>query len=162
MGMFCGHGGHSHGGHSHGHDHGHGHGHSHSHGHGHDHKHGEKEHKHDHEKKKKDRHKVTRDADCDHEPSHVHDDKEVALDAIDKTDDDNGKHKPPSQGATIKAVFLHVLGDALGSIAVIISALFIWLTDYSWRFYVDPIVSFVVFTFVYLLLVAVAHQHYLS
>lgn len=39
------------------------------------------------------------------------------------------------------SVFLHVLGDALGSIAVIASALFIWLTDFSWRFYVDPVIS---------------------
>ena len=38
-------------------------------------------------------------------------------------------------------VFLHVLGDALGNIGVIASALFIWKTDYSWRFYSDPIVS---------------------
>jgi len=44
--------------------------------------------------------------------------------------------------AALQSVFLHVLGDALGSIAVIISALIIWLTDYEWRFYVDPIVRY--------------------
>lgn len=38
------------------------------------------------------------------------------------------------------SVWLHVLGDAFGSIAVIASSLFIWLTDYKWRFYVDPAV----------------------
>jgi len=37
---------------------------------------------------------------------------------------------------------LHVLGDALGSIAVIVSALFMWLTEFEWRFYVDPIVRY--------------------
>ncbi|CCK72145.1 Zn(2+) transporter ZRC1 KNAG_0J00620 [Huiozyma naganishii CBS 8797] len=41
-------------------------------------------------------------------------------------------------------VFLHVLGDALGNIGVIIAALIIWKTDYSWRFYSDPVVSLVI------------------
>jgi solute carrier family 30 (zinc transporter), member 1 len=44
----------------------------------------------------------------------------------------------------MKGVFLHVLGDALGNIGVIITALFIWLTDFSWRFYSDPIISLVI------------------
>ena len=38
----------------------------------------------------------------------------------------------------MKGVFLHVLGDALGSVVVIISSLVIWLADGKWRFYVDP------------------------
>lgn len=41
-------------------------------------------------------------------------------------------------------LFLHVLGDALGNIGVISAALFIWKTDYSWRFYFDPIVSLLI------------------
>lgn len=41
-------------------------------------------------------------------------------------------------------VFLHVLGDALGNIGVIVAALFIWKTDYSWRYYSDPVVSLVI------------------
>lgn len=44
----------------------------------------------------------------------------------------------------MKGVFLHVMGDALGNIGVIASALFIWLTDYKWRFYVDPGISLVI------------------
>jgi solute carrier family 30 (zinc transporter), member 1 len=44
----------------------------------------------------------------------------------------------------MKGVFLHVLGDALGNIGVIATALFIWLTDFSWRFYADPIISLVI------------------
>jgi len=44
-------------------------------------------------------------------------------------------------GHNMRAVFLHVLGDALGSIGVIFASLMIWLTPFSWRFYVDPIVS---------------------
>lgn len=41
----------------------------------------------------------------------------------------------------MRGVFLHVFGDALGNIGVIVSALIIWLTDYSWRYYVDPGIS---------------------
>lgn len=41
-------------------------------------------------------------------------------------------------------VFLHVLGDALGNIGVMLSAFFIWKTDYSWKYYTDPLVSLVI------------------
>lgn len=36
------------------------------------------------------------------------------------------------------------MGDALGNIGVIGTALFIWLTDYSWRFYMDPLISLII------------------
>ncbi|MCJ1322780.1 hypothetical protein MMC15_008130 [Xylographa vitiligo] len=44
----------------------------------------------------------------------------------------------------MRGVFLHVMGDALGNIGVIASALIIWLTDYSWRFYSDPAISLII------------------
>lgn len=44
----------------------------------------------------------------------------------------------------MRGVFLHVMGDALGNIGVIGSALFIWLTSYSWRFYSDPAISLLI------------------
>ena len=44
----------------------------------------------------------------------------------------------------MRGVFLHAMGDALGNIGVIASALFIWLTDYSWRFYSDPAISLII------------------
>ena len=44
----------------------------------------------------------------------------------------------------MRGVFLHVMGDALGNIGVIGSALIIWLTDYKWRFYADPAISLVI------------------
>lgn len=53
------------------------------------------------------------------------------------------KHKA-SKSLNMHGVFLHVLGDALGNVGVIVAALFIWKTDYSWRFYSDPIVSLVI------------------
>jgi len=40
-----------------------------------------------------------------------------------------------------RGIFLHVLGDALGSLGVIISALIIWLTNFKERYYIDPIIS---------------------
>ncbi|PSN69742.1 cation efflux protein [Corynespora cassiicola Philippines] len=44
----------------------------------------------------------------------------------------------------MRGVFLHVLGDALGNVGVIASALFIWLTPFSWRFYSDPAISLII------------------
>ncbi|AEO54058.1 hypothetical protein MYCTH_2296144 [Thermothelomyces thermophilus ATCC 42464] len=41
----------------------------------------------------------------------------------------------------MNAMVLHVLGDALGNVGVIITALVIWLTDWPGRYYADPIVS---------------------
>ncbi|KAL8774810.1 MAG: hypothetical protein Q9209_000749 [Squamulea sp. 1 TL-2023] len=44
----------------------------------------------------------------------------------------------------MRGVFLHVMGDALGNLGVIGSALFIWLTSYSWRYYADPVISLII------------------
>ncbi|KAJ5153729.1 Cation efflux protein [Penicillium coprophilum] len=52
--------------------------------------------------------------------------------------------KGHSHDLNMRGVFLHVMGDALGNIGVIVSALVIWLTDYEWRFYVDPGISLVI------------------
>lgn len=52
--------------------------------------------------------------------------------------------KGHSHDLNMRGVFLHVMGDALGNIGVIVSALVIWLTDYKWRFYVDPGISLVI------------------
>ncbi len=38
-------------------------------------------------------------------------------------------------------VMIHVIGDALNNVGVIIAALVIWRTDYDARFYADPGVS---------------------
>lgn len=54
--------------------------------------------------------------------------------------DDCEKNKMATAGSqmNMRGVFLHVLADALGSVIVIVSALIIWLTDWEYRFYVDP------------------------
>ena len=44
----------------------------------------------------------------------------------------------------IRGMFLHMIGDALGSIGVLISAFIIEWGRFSWRFYFDPICSLLV------------------
>lgn len=57
----------------------------------------------------------------------------------------NGKKGGHGHGdLNMRGVFLHVMGDALGNIGVIATALFIWLTPFWWRFYADPAISLVI------------------
>ncbi|KAF2646216.1 cation efflux system protein czcD [Massarina eburnea CBS 473.64] len=51
------------------------------------------------------------------------------------------KAKPAGMDLGIMGVLIHVMGDALNNIGVIISALIIWLTHSPARFYADPAVS---------------------
>ncbi|RDW87661.1 cation efflux protein [Coleophoma crateriformis] len=61
----------------------------------------------------------------------------------------HNKPKKPSAGGHghshddmgMNAMILHVIGDALGNVGVIVSALVIWLTTSPYRFYADPAVS---------------------
>src|SRR5581483_11777243 len=64
--------------------------------------------------------------------------------AIDANKHDHHSHK--SQSLNMRGVFIHVLGDALGNVGVIASGIFIYLTDYSWKYYADPIVRYYFFT----------------
>jgi zinc transporter 1 len=61
-----------------------------------------------------------------------------------KAQKSGGGHGHSHGDLNMRGVFLHVLGDALGNIGVIGTALFIWLTDYSWRFYADPTISLII------------------
>ncbi|KAG9615571.1 zinc/cadmium resistance protein, partial [Aureobasidium melanogenum] len=61
-----------------------------------------------------------------------------------KEQSSGGGHGHSHADLNMRGVFLHVMGDALGNIGVIASALFIWLTDYSWRFYTDPGISLII------------------
>ena len=56
----------------------------------------------------------------------------------------NEQYKKSKRSLNMHGVFLHVLGDALGNIGVVLSAFFIWKTDYSWKYYTDPLVSLVI------------------
>ena len=51
------------------------------------------------------------------------------------------KPKKSTKSLNMRGVFLHVMGDALGNIGVISAAWFIWKTDFTWRYYTDPLVS---------------------
>jgi zinc transporter 1 len=42
------------------------------------------------------------------------------------------------------AVLLHVLGDALGNVGVIATGLIIWLTEWRFKYYCDPVISLVI------------------
>ena len=55
-----------------------------------------------------------------------------------------GGHGHSHSDLNMRGVFLHVMGDALGNIGVIGSALIIWLTTVPWRFYADPAISLVI------------------
>jgi solute carrier family 30 (zinc transporter), member 1 len=82
---------------------------------------------------------------------HKHDDHKPRHDSWHAGHNHN-KPKKPSKGGHghshgdmgMNAMILHVIGDALGNVGVIVSALIIWLTPYSWRFYADPVVSLLI------------------
>ncbi|KAG0268910.1 hypothetical protein DFQ27_005350 [Actinomortierella ambigua] len=101
--------------HEHGHAHG---GHGHSHGHS-------------HSKKQKPGSNTNGDEHADHD--HTHDDVEK-------------KAEKPAHGSDLNmhGIFLHVLGDALGSVGVIIAALVMLYAKGEWRYYVDPFMSLVI------------------
>lgn len=98
--------------HDHEHDHDHGHGHSHGHSHGHDHSHG---HGHDH------------DHAHGHEHGHSH-----------EHDHSHGQQK--AMNINVNAAYLHVLGDMLMSVGVIIAATVIYLDNSLW--WMDPVCTY--------------------
>ena len=44
----------------------------------------------------------------------------------------------------MRALVLHVIGDALGNVGVIATGLIIWLTTWKYKYYCDPIISLVI------------------
>lgn len=100
----------------------------------------------------------------DHDDSHDHSHEQPLLNgkkhagygSIKRKSIDHKQHKhaqPKEQGKgnghshgdlNMRGIFLHVMGDALGNVGVIVSALLIWLTDYKWRFYSDPAISLLI------------------
>ncbi|XP_002741251.2 uncharacterized protein LOC100375450, partial [Saccoglossus kowalevskii] len=75
----------------------------------------------------------------------------VTLDGVhgdgQKEKDENPKMVSSAQ-LNMRAVFLHVMGDALGSVIVIVSALIIWFAEGDWRYYVDPAMSLAMVTII--------------
>ena len=60
------------------------------------------------------------------------------------SDKDQDQGVLSGQQLNIQGVFLHVLADALGSVVVLISASVIWLTDWEYKDYLDPVLSLVI------------------
>ncbi|XP_048731351.2 proton-coupled zinc antiporter SLC30A1-like isoform X2 [Ostrea edulis] len=120
--------------HDHGHSHGGSGGHGHSHGgsSGHGHSHGDETEKMECSEESKNLVEMTSEETMTTEI--------VTKNGSVKLEIDNPKVASSSQ-LNMRGVFLHVLGDALGSVIVIISALIIWLCEGDWRFYVDPAMS---------------------
>lgn len=83
---------------------------------------------------------------------HGHSHKHGTADQDEPSHSDHKHSKPKEENGgghshsdlNMRGVFLHVMGDALGNVGVIASALFIWLTDFSWRFYSDPAISLII------------------
>lgn len=69
---------------------------------------------------------------------------------VDHTEHHHAQPKSDGKGGhshgdlNMRGIFLHVMGDALGNIGVIATALVIWLTTVPWRFYFDPAISLVI------------------
>ncbi|PIL31600.1 transporter [Ganoderma sinense ZZ0214-1] len=56
----------------------------------------------------------------------------------------HGGHGHSHGSMNMRALVLHVMGDALGNVGVISTGLVIWLTTLSWKYYFDPIISLVI------------------
>ncbi|KAH9064222.1 cation efflux protein [Lactarius vividus] len=61
------------------------------------------------------------------------------------SDESQGHVHGHSHGSmNMRALVLHVLGDALGNVGVIATGLIIWLTTWNFKYYCDPVISLVI------------------
>ncbi|KAH9175355.1 cation efflux protein [Lactarius sanguifluus] len=61
------------------------------------------------------------------------------------SDESQGHAHGHSHGSmNMRALVLHVLGDALGNVGVIATGLIIWLTSWNFKYYCDPVISLVI------------------
>lgn len=57
----------------------------------------------------------------------------------------HGSHAGHAHGSmNMRALLLHVLGDALGNVGVIATGLVIWLTTWEYKYYCDPVISLII------------------
>ncbi|KAI1081665.1 cation efflux protein [Whalleya microplaca] len=111
----------------HGHDHG---GHSHGHEHGHEHAHAED-----------DASVEAGQPGTDNSSQNQDDVPLIPISAHAEHRHTITKLQSPGHDLGLLGVLVHVIGDALNNLGVIIAALVIWLTSYEGRFYADPGVS---------------------
>jgi len=61
------------------------------------------------------------------------------------SDGHNHKHGNHAQGSmNMRALVLHVVGDALGNVGVIMTGLIIWLSAWQYKYYCDPVISLII------------------
>jgi len=59
--------------------------------------------------------------------------------------DHHHSHHGHSHGSmNMRALLLHVLGDALGNVGVIATGLIIWKSDWQYKYYCDPVISLII------------------
>lgn len=137
--------------HSHGHSHGGGGssaGHSHKGNHTHEdgHKHKEGGHSHEHTTSNTEKVSLKSVAETKTDNGLSSQGVDAADEDIEEVDIDSIRGKPPMRSGSqlnMRGVFLHVLGDALGSVIVIISALVIKFVEADWKYKVDPAMSMI-------------------
>ncbi|AKV04235.1 Cobalt-zinc-cadmium resistance protein CzcD [Labilithrix luteola] len=129
-------------GHAHGHDHGHGHGHGHGSAHKHDHAHDHAHDHHDHGHAHGEHDHACKDDGHDHvHHDHGHDHAHDAH-AHGHADDDEGEHPAAhAHHLNLRGAWLHLMGDALGSLAAFAAGLAIRMGAPP---IVDPLASFLV------------------
>ncbi|KAI9029573.1 cation efflux family-domain-containing protein [Phycomyces nitens] len=140
------------------HEHGHGHSHGHNHNHDNNHNHSH-DHSHSHSLGQQDAHYTHKHTQHKHSPEDPKHESSLEANPIDSLHH-NHHHDSHEHGGhlNMKGIFLHVLGDALGNVGVIITALFIWLTPFEWRFYLDPIVSLIISIIIFISAVPLVRQ----
>lgn len=62
----------------------------------------------------------------------------------------------------MRALLLHVFGDALGNVGVIATGLIIWRTSWSFKYYFDPIISLVITVIIFSSALPLGEHAYIS
>ncbi|KAF8515012.1 cation efflux protein [Gautieria morchelliformis] len=84
---------------------------------------------------------------AEHSIKEARDDHELQNVVQDLEDGRNGQatHSPSTSGSmNMRALLLHVFGDALGNVGVIATGLIIWLSAWKHKYYFDPAISLVI------------------
>ena len=56
----------------------------------------------------------------------------------------HGNHSHKHGSMNMQALVLHVVGDALGNVGVIMTGLIIWLSTWQYKYYCDPVISLII------------------
>lgn len=67
-----------------------------------------------------------------------------------------------SGSMNMRALLLHVLGDALGNVGVIATGLIIWLTSWSFKYYCDPIISLIITVIIFSSALPLGNVHWVD